>query len=70
MKTFLNQYGKAIFGIIIVTFLVFFATPVGKTIKSSITGQLQKTNEIGTDKIEETATGKKLRPKEPATAVD
>ena len=67
MSNFLEQYGKAIFVLVLIAILVAFASPLGKMIKDATTKQVSQTEEIGNDEIYVATTG---RPKPPKTADD
>ena len=69
MSNFLEQYGKAIFVLVLIAILVAFASPLGKMIKDATMKQVSQTEEIGKDEIT-VATGGVVRPEEPAEAVD
>ena len=67
MSSFLEQYGKAIFILVLVAILIAFAGPLGMKIKNATTEKVSTTEEIGNDEVYVATTG---RPKPPKTAVD
>lgn len=52
MKGFLEQYGIAIFVLILMSILIAFASPIGKTIKNDITTKVNNIEEITDDETE------------------
>ena len=64
MSNFLEQYGKAIFVLILIAILVAFASPLGKMIKDATTKQVSQTEEIGNDEVYVATTGRSKSPKE------
>ena len=69
MSSFLEQYGVAIFTLVLVAILIAFAGPLGMKIKNATTDKVSQTEQIGKDEIT-VATGGTVRPAEPAEAVD
>lgn len=69
MSSFLEQYGVAIFTLVLVAILIAFAGPLGMKIKNATTDKVSQTEQIGKDEIT-VATGGVVRPEEPAEAVD
>ena len=67
MSSFLEQYGKAIFTLVLVAILIAFAGPLGMKIKNATTEKVSTTEEIGNDEVYVATTG---RPKPPKEAVD
>ena len=67
MSSFLEQYGIAIFTLVLVAILIAFAGPLGMKIKNATTDKVCQTEEIGSDEVYVATTG---RPKPPKTAVD
>lgn len=53
MRSFLEQYGTAIFTLVLVTILIAFASPMGKTIKSAINTQIKNVDDIGSEEIKD-----------------
>ena len=51
MSAFLEQYGVAIFVLVIIAILVAFASPVGKIIKTAINTQIKNVDRIGNDAV-------------------
>ena len=51
MSAFLEQYGVAIFVLVLIAILVAFATPVGTIIRTAINTQIRNVDSIGTDAI-------------------
>ena len=51
MSSFLEQYGKAIFILVLVAILIAFAGPLGMKIKSTTTEKVSQTEQIGKDEI-------------------
>ena len=51
MRSFLEQYGTAIFTLVIISILITFAGPVGTMIKRNVNTQIQNVNEIGSETI-------------------
>ena len=77
MSSFLEQYGKALFTLVLVAILIAFADPLGMNIKNATTDKVCQTEQIGCDEIsaevgktDDSATGGSVRPAEPAEAVD
>ena len=66
MRSFLEQYGTAIFTLVLIVILIAFAGPVGNIIKTNVNTQIQKVNEIGSS--ETTIAARDLL--EPKEAVD
>ena len=56
MKGFLEQYGVGIFVLVLISILIAFASPIGKTIKNDITTKVNNLEEI-TDEETEIAKG-------------
>lgn len=54
MRAFLEQYGIAIFVLILMAILIAFAGPVGNIIKSATNNQVANVDRIGTQEIEKT----------------
>lgn len=52
MSAFLEQYGVAIFVLVIIAILVAFASPVGGIIKNAINNQVKNVDTLGTNAIE------------------
>ena len=69
MSSFLEQYGVAIFTLVLVAILIAFAGPLGMKIKNATTDKVCQTEQIGKDEIT-VATGGTVRPAEPTEAVD
>ena len=69
MSSFLEQYGVAIFTLVLVAILIAFAGPLGMKIKNETTDKVSQTEKIGKDGVT-VATGGVVRPDEPAEAVD
>ena len=69
MSSFLEQYGKAIFVLVLMAILIAFAGPLGMKIKNATTDKVSQTEQIGCDEFT-VATGGTVRPTEPAEAVD
>ena len=72
MNQCIEQYGIAVFTLVLVAILIVFASPLGMKIKNSTTDKVTTTEEIGSDEIGKdevyvTTTG---CPKSPKTAVD
>ena len=65
MRSFLEQYGTAIFTLVFVTILIAFAGPIGSVMKQNTNTQIQNVDEIGTILIRD-----RNRPPEPTEAVD
>ena len=77
MSSFLEQYGKALFILVLIAILIAFAGPLGLKIKNATTDKVSQTEEIGCDEIsaavgksDDSETGGNARPAEPAEAVD
>ena len=77
MNNFLDQYGKAIFTLVIIVILIAFASPLGIKVKNTTTDKVSQTEQIGKDEItaamgknDDSETGGPVRPEEPAEAVD
>ena len=70
MKQFLEEYGKAIFVLVLMTILIAFASPLGIMIKEYTTNKVNDVDTIASDTQYEITTGKKRRPKPPETATD
>lgn len=51
MSTFLEQYGVAIFVLVIIAILVAFASPLGGIIKEAINKQVNNLDNIGTNGV-------------------
>ena len=51
MSAFLEQYGVAIFVLVIIAILVAFASPIGKIIKTAINAQVKNVDRIGNDAV-------------------
>lgn len=69
MSNFFEQYGKALFTVVLVVILIAFAGPLGTKIKEYIVAKVSQTEQIGKDEIT-VATGELIRPNEPVEAVD
>ena len=69
MSSFLEQYGVAIFTLVLIAILIAFAGPLGLKIKEYTLEKAEQTEQIGKDAIT-VATGGVVRPKEPAESVD
>ena len=65
MNQCIEQYGIAVFTLVLVAILIVFASPLGMKIKNATTEKVTTTEEIGSDEIVEI-----LRPEEPVAAVD
>ena len=65
MRSFLEQYGTAIFTLVIISILIAFAGPVGTIIKTNVNTQIQNMNEIGSERVRNPG-----RAEEPEEAVD
>lgn len=65
MKGFLEQYGTAIFTLVLMAILIAFAGPVGNMIKTNVNTQIQNVNEIGSERVKNVG-----RAEEPKEAVD
>ena len=52
MKGFLEQYGIGIFVLVLMSILIAFASPIGKTIKNDITAKVNNIEEITDDETE------------------
>ena len=63
MSNFLEQYGKALFVLVLVAILIAFASPMGKMIKDATTKQVSQTEEIGDDEVYVATTGRSKPPK-------
>ena len=77
MSSFLEQYGKAIFVLVLIAILIAFAGPLGIKIKNATTGKVCQTEQIGKDEItvamgknDDSEIGGVVRPNEPETALD
>ena len=83
MKGFLEQYGVAIFTLVIITILIAFASPIGLIIKKTTNDQIKNIDKIGTEEIAKrdgnesggaagggSDSGETSRPTEPTEAVD
>ena len=70
MKQFLEEYGKAIFVLVLMVILIAFASPLGIMIKEYTTNKVNDVDTIASDTQYEITTGKKRRPKPPETATD
>ena len=51
MSTFLEQYGVAIFVLVIIAILVASSSPLGNMIKSAINTQVKNIDKIGNDAV-------------------
>ena len=69
MSSFLEQYGIAIFTLVLIAILIAFAGPLGMKIKEYTLEKAEQTEQIGKDEIT-VATGGTVRPAEPIVAVD
>ena len=65
MKGFLEQYGTAIFTLVLMAILIAFAGPVCNIIKTNVNTQIQNVNEIGSERVRNVG-----RAEEPKEAVD
>ena len=54
MSSFLEQYGTAIFTLVLVAILIAFAGPLGMKIKNATTEKVCQTEQIGNDEIRKT----------------
>ena len=77
MNQCIEQYGIAVFTLVLVAILIVFASPLGMKIKNATTNKVSQTEQIGKDEISEAVeksddseTGETVRPAEPAEAVD
>ena len=52
MSSFLEQYGKAIFVLVLMAILIAFAGPLGIKIKNAVLTSADKLESIGNDEIE------------------
>ena len=52
MSNFLENYGKAIFVLVLVAILIAFASPIGVKIKTAVLAQVDKLDSIGNDEID------------------
>ena len=68
MSSFLEQYGIAIFTLVLIAILIAFAGPLGLKIKEYTLEKAKQTEQIGKDGVT-VATGGTVRPTEPAEAV-
>lgn len=64
MSSFLEQYGTAIFTLVLVAILIAFAGPLGMKIKNATTEKVSTTEEIGCDEVYVATTGRPKPPKE------
>ena len=62
MRSFLEQYGTAIFTLVLMAILIAFAGPVGTMIKTNVNTQIQNVNEIGSERVRNV--GRAEEPKE------
>ena len=69
MSSFLEQYGKALFTLVLVAILIAFSGPLGTKIKEYIVEKVSQTEQIGCDEIASTTNGI-VRPDEPTETVD
>ena len=69
MNQCIEQYGIAVFTLVLVAILIFFSSPLGMKIKNATTNKVSQTEEIGKDGVT-VATGGVVRPDEPTEAVD
>ena len=53
MSSFLEQYGKSIFVIVLIAILISFASPLGATVKDTIQEKAEYTNDIGTTAVQD-----------------
>ena len=51
MSSFLEQYGVAIFVLVIIAILVAFASPLGGIIKNEINKQVNNLDDIGSNAV-------------------
>ena len=58
MSKFLEEYGKAIFTLVIIAILIAFAGPLGRKIKNATTEKVCQTNQIGKDEIQNSINSK------------
>ena len=70
MKQFLEEYGKAIFVLVLMAILIAFASPLGVMIKEYTTNKVNDVDTVASDTQYEITTGKKRRPKPLETATD
>ena len=68
MSSFLEQYGKAIFVLVLMAILIAFAGPLGIKIKNTTTDKVSQTEQIGKDEIQNSVNSKE-EPKGEAFAV-
>ena len=64
MSNFLEQYGKALFTLVLIAILIAFAGPLGMKIKNATTEKVSTTEEIGNDEVYTATTGRPKPPKE------
>lgn len=64
MSSFLEQYGVAIFTLVLIAILIAFAGPLGMKIKNATTDKVSQTEEIGCDEVYVATTGRPKPPKE------
>lgn len=69
MSNFLEQYGKALFTLVLVAILIAFAGPLGIKIKNLTTHKVPNANKSGRDETT-IIMGGTIRPEEPTEAVD
>ena len=67
MSSFLEEYGKSIFVLVLMAILIAFASPFGIQVKDKITDKIHTLEQIGDNEQYLQGYG---RPKEPETAVD
>lgn len=67
MNQCIEQYGIAVFTLVLVAILIVFASQLGMKIKNATTNKVSQTEEIGCDEVYVATTG---RPKPQKTAVD
>ena len=53
MSSFLEQYGKSIFIIVLIAILISFASPFGATVKDAIQEKAEYTDDIGTTAVQD-----------------
>lgn len=69
MRTFLEQYGIAIFTLVVIAILLAFAGPLGIVLKQATNTQIANVDKIGVNEIAITSGGT-VRPPRPQTATD
>ena len=69
MKTFMENYSKSIFVLVLIAILIAFAHPLGIKIKEYTTSKINQTDKIGTKEIT-IANGGTIKPEKPTETVD